>query len=133
MTLWTNTVLGALLALAPGCVIAAEPTRYVGDGELVVDWTIDGDKNPDECRQSDVASISIIVETWRGSFFGEYEQDCEAFATTIFLPPGEYVASAVLLDSYGHERTTYVDMDPFTIFGDDVLQIPIDFPSRAFY
>jgi hypothetical protein len=51
----------------------------------------------------------------------------------IDLPPGEYVANAVLLGPDGRERTTEVDMEPFTIYGDDEFVVPIDFPARSFY
>ena len=100
-------------AALAGCVVDAHDHGYetggvVGEGEAVVDWTINGDKNPSECRQSDARSVVITVYSRGGRSLGDFEQDCEAFATTIPLPPGDYTAEATLLDYDGEDRTTSV-------------------------
>ena len=124
-----------ILLLLPGCFIEVDddPADPLYRGTLVIDWTIDGTADPFECRQSDAATLLVEIETLRGRFVGEYAQDCEAFATRIDLWPGDYVAWAVLLDPDGYERTTEVAIDPFTIYGDGTLEIPIDFPSDSFF
>jgi hypothetical protein len=126
------------LLFVPACTVETDhhPRRavpVVSDGALVVDWTVDGSTDPDECAQGDAASIDIIVETVEGDRVGEFEDACEAFETSIDLAPGDYVANAVLLDPDGRERTTLVDMEPFTILGGADLVIPVDFPARSFY
>lgn len=127
------------LLLVCGCSVQTEPHPHrapavvVTDGTLTVDWTVDGRTDPDECAQGDAASIDIVVQTIGGARVGEFEDDCEVFETSIDLAPGDYVANAVLLDADGRERTTAVDMEPFTIAGDDELVVPIDFPARSFY
>lgn len=130
----------ALLAslLVPACTVESDhpPRRaipVVTDGTLTVDWTVDGRTDPDECAQGDAASIDIVVQTVGGAHVGEFDDACDAFETSIDLEPGDYVANAVLLDADGRERTTAVDMEPFTILGDDELVVPIDFPARSFY
>ena len=126
-----------LAASATGCFIVAEddtapPPPYVS-GSLIVDWSIDGRKDPGECRQGAVESISIVVETAYGTFVGEYEQACEAFATSIELEPGDYVADVVLLDPTGSERTTRIRVRPFQIYSYDTAVLPVDFPASSFY
>ena len=128
----------ALSALLPSCIIAADngpgPTPVVVDsGALVLDWTIDGRKNPDMCDQSDSTVLDITVYTTSGASAGEFQQSCRAFATTVDLAPGSYTADAVMLDSSGRDRTTAVHVAPFTIYGNDELSVPVDFPASSFY
>ena len=124
-------------ALLPGCVVAADdpgPGPVVADsGSLVLDWSIDGSKNSDQCNQSDAATLDITVSTSSGAPAGEFQQSCSAFATTVDLPPGHYDAQAVLIDSSGHDRTTPVQVGSFTILGNDELSVPVDFPASSFY
>jgi hypothetical protein len=129
----------ALAALAlPGCLITTESddepiyaTSY--DGVVVVDWTIDGSKDASLCDFSATSEISIQIETTSGALVGEYVQDCDAFATSIDLPPGDYVGDAILIDTSGAQRTTAVDLGSFRIYGDDELIVPVDFPMDSFY
>jgi len=135
----SRLLLGFFACVAlPGCVVAADDAPHghpvgVGSGALVLDWTIDGGKDPDQCDQSDSTTIDITITTDGGAEFGEYEQACGAFATTIDLPPGHYHASAVLTDAGGHDRTTAVQTGGFDIYGDDELSVPVDFPASSFY
>jgi hypothetical protein len=125
-------VCGSLLS---GCIVETNdsaPAR-VDSGALVLDWTIDGSKNPDQCDQSDSATLDITVTTLSGSPAGEFQESCRAFATTVDLPPGRYNAEAVLLDPAGHARTTAVPTGPITLYGNDELSIPVDFPASSFY
>ncbi|HEY4104104.1 MAG TPA: hypothetical protein VGM44_09440 [Polyangiaceae bacterium] len=102
-------------------------------GSLVLDWSIDGTKDPDQCDESGATTIDISVTASDGSPAGEFQQSCRAFATTIDLPPGRYDALAVLLDDSGHDRTTAVDTGGFTIYGDEELSVPVDFPASSFF
>jgi len=134
-----KTLAMALCAAAlSGCFVETDDDRgYIRDnslrgGELVIDWTINGDKNPSECRQSDAESVVITIYSRGGGVVGDYDQDCEAFATSIPLPPGDYAADAVILDYDGYERTTAVEIDPFSIYSGDSVVVDIDFPARSF-
>ena len=49
------------------------------------------------------------------------------------LAPGSCSASAVLVDANGKARTTQIDIDPFTLRGDDELHAPIDLPASSFF
>ena len=83
-------------------------------------------------KQAITASVVVTVYSRGGRVLGDYEQDCEEFATSIPLPPGDYTADAVILDYDGHERTTSVEISPFSIYGDDSVILDIDFPARSF-
>lgn len=133
------TVIGlasSCLALAlSGCFVGTTsdpPTVVVGDGALVIDWTINGSTDPNQCNQASATTLEIIVDPGAGQP-SAFSPDCEAFGATITLAPGRYSASAVLVDANGTARTTQVDIDPFTIRGDDELHAPIDFPASSFF
>lgn len=131
----------AMLATLSGCVVETAdngssgppPVHGSGSGSLVVDWTIDGTKDVDQCDQSGSTKIDILVTAANGSPAGEYQQSCAAFATTIDLAPGSYSADALLLDSADQARTTSVHLRTFDILGDDQLTIPVDFDASSFY
>ena len=132
----TSLFVGSCLLLGlSACVVSStDPTGggVVGDGTLVVDWTINGSTDPNLCNQSSADTLQIIVVPDVGDPM-TFSQDCEAFATSIDLAPGHYSASALFVDSNKKARTTTVDIDPFTIRGDDELHTPIDFPSSSFF
>jgi hypothetical protein len=133
-----SALLAALCLGLSGCVAeATTDSRPVvvdsATGFLVVDWSISGEQDPSLCRQSDADVINVAIETADGFFIGEFEDACEAFATSIALSADGYFADAVLLDPAGYERTTPVDLGYFEIFGDDELVVPIDFPSDSFF
>ncbi len=120
----------ALLALpSAGCIVDASQ-RAPAAGTLVVDWSIGGIKFPAKCSQSGSAAIEIAVN---GPSGGIFTQDCGAFATSIGLASGNYSASARLIDIVESARTTDVSLGSFTIFGNDTLSVPIDFPASSFY
>lgn len=121
------------LFAATGCFIETDSGRGVGRGALVVDWTIDGVKDPAQCYQGDADVIDIAVLTPSGAPLGEYQQDCAAFATSIELRAGSYAADAVLLDPTGRDRTTVVQLEPFRIYGGEELVVYVDFPASSFY
>ena len=128
----------ALCAAFPGCFVDAGdgggpgPSPGVDSGSLVLDWTIDGSKDPDQCDQGAASAIDISVADANGTSAGEFQQSCRAFATTIDLPRGSYTADALLVDSSGQARTTSVQIHPFDILGGDELSIPIDFSAGSF-
>ena len=126
-----------LCAAFPGCFVDAgdgggSGPVAVDSGSLVVDWTIDGSTDPDQCDQGAASAIDISVTDANGTSGGEFQQSCRAFATTIDLPRGSYTADAVLVDSSGQDRTTPVQIRPFEILGGDELSIPIDFSAGSF-
>jgi hypothetical protein len=129
----TARCLAGLLALAPlasGCIVTHHD--LVADGTLTVDWSIGDAKDPGDCTNEGASSLEVTVTTPGGSSLGTYETDCFAFATKISLPPGDYAATATLLDGQGHARSTSIAIHPFTIDSDVDLDIPIDFPTSSF-
>ena len=121
-----------------GCTanVNSDPAPVVvssAQGALTVDWSINGTKDPNQCSQGAAAAIEITVIDGNGNSAGVYQQSCSAFATEITLDAGFYSASARLIDSAGTPRTTAVDINPFTIDGDDNLDTPIDFGAESFF
>jgi hypothetical protein len=122
-----------LLALATSsCFIESSSSPSRSRGSLLVDWTINGQRDPDQCDQGNAETIAINVFRADGAELAEYQDSCRAFATQIDLPPGAYSAEAVLLDPAGFERTTVVNLQSFEIFSGEELDIPIDFPASSF-
>jgi hypothetical protein len=121
-----------LLLGAAGCLGSSGGRGMRSDGTLVVDWTISGTTDPSRCIQSGATSLDVIVNTTAGRFVGEFQADCRDFVTNIDLPPGRYIANAVLLDTRGTDVTTQINIDAFTILEGDSLDVPIDFPARSF-
>lgn len=141
MSLTRTLVLGviALTSLGVGGCTADvrtdDPAPIVtssAQGQLTVDWTINGVKDPNQCSQGAAAAIEITVTDGSGTSAGTYQQSCDAFATAITLDAGFYSASARLIDPSGAARTTAVVIDSFTIHGDDNLDSPIDFGAESF-
>jgi hypothetical protein len=139
---WLGLGLAGVLPLAgaslAGCIVTTDPpsTVIVGTqpaGTLVVDWTIELRTDPADCALAGAVSIRISVVEGSGFDAGTYEQACTAFVTSIVLAPGSYAASAQLVDVAGVPRTTAVTLAPFTIFGNDELRAPIDFPASSFF
>jgi hypothetical protein len=125
------------LALASlGCSVDAGPdpgATVVGDGALLVDWTIGDAKDPRDCSNQSADSIDVVVTTAAGDEAGDFNAYCNSFAIDIELAPGSYLGEASLLDANGRARTTPVDLGHFVVYGDDELSMPIDFPLDSFY
>ncbi|MEO8903306.1 MAG: hypothetical protein ABI627_17425 [Polyangiaceae bacterium] len=133
-----RVLLGLALSTAlPACLVQTADTGpgpvAVDSGTLVLDWTVAGTKDPDQCDESDSRTLDVRVTRNDGASAGEFQESCRAFATSIDLPPGTYSADAVLLDSSGADRTTAVHVHTFDILGADELSVPIDFPAGSFY
>jgi hypothetical protein len=119
------------------CIVATsdpEPvSRSEYTGTLLVDWTIDGVRDADECDQGDAVWLRLSVFTSDGHHVADFSDSCDHFATSVELDPDAYYAEAVLEDADGNERTTPVTIDDFSILGRDSLSVPIDFPASSFY
>jgi hypothetical protein len=129
-------VAAALAALAPGCFIDTfdePPVVVISTGTALIDWTVGGSKARGACGTFDADTIRITVVDANGFVVGTFAQACEAYATTITLSVGSYAADALLIDAAGAPRTTTVRIAPFSIFGGDRVDIPIDFPANSFF
>lgn len=123
----------ALFFATAGCAFNTTPVAVVPLSTLVVEWTINGGKDPNACSATSSAAIQITVTFTNGAPAGTFQQACTAFATSITLNPRNYSATAELVDTGGTPRTTSVQMNPFFLNPGDVLNIPIDFPTSSFY
>lgn len=126
-----------VVAIATGCTApvgsaAPEPVVTSTSGALTVDWTVKGTTDPNACTEAAATAIEITVVDSSNQRIGSYQQSCSAFATSITLEAGIYLAEARLLDAVGAPRTTNVFLDRFTIYGKSELTTPIDFPATAF-
>jgi hypothetical protein len=121
----------AISLFGTGCFFESD-NDFPARGRLVVDWTVDGTKDPAECVQGGADRIDIILRTGRGSFVGDFQELCEVFATDIRLRPGAYTLDAALIDFEGFERTTAVG-DSFLIFERETTVSALDFPADSFF
>jgi hypothetical protein len=125
-------LISTLLTLAlPGCFVGVSSDSPPARGSLLIDWTVDGSKDPAECRQGGADSIDVIVTTSDGGWVGEYQDWCDAFATRISLAPGGYSFNAVLVDARGSQLTTGVT-EFVRVYAHDTAVSAIDFPADAF-
>jgi len=113
---------------SPAAVFVTQTT-----GTLIVDWTIQGRADLADCRLANAEAVQIHVVGSNGADAGTYEQSCAAFETSIVLEPGTYSATALLVDVARVPRSTTVTIIPFSLFGNDVIRTPIDFPATSFF
>jgi hypothetical protein len=106
----------------------------VQTGDAVMDWTIDGSKDPSRCQATSAATFHVALYGSGGGFAGEYVQDCSAFATTIGgLVADTYTGQATLLDSGGGARTTTINLAAFDVIEGTTVTVGLDFPSNSFF
>jgi hypothetical protein len=133
-----RALLPLVLACLPltGCIIDDDPDPVVvtrGYGLLTVAWTVEGTDDPSVCAFEGADTIDIVVERAEGGREAQVSDPCESFVTSVELPPGDYVADALLVDAGGRPITTAVDLGYFEIYGDDELVVDADFPASSFY
>jgi hypothetical protein len=115
-------------------VDGAPPPPVLAQGTAIMDWTIDGAKDPARCQSTSAATFHVALYGSGGVFAGEFVQDCADFATTVGgLFPDTYTGTADLLDSSGNARTTSVQLQPFAVESDVTVTVALDFPSNSFF
>jgi hypothetical protein len=128
-------VAGACLALfSSGCTVNTSNDGVIVPvaGRLILDWTIQGQQDPNLCTLGGASAIDIVVTTVGGSFVSEFQAPCAAFSTTIStLAPGSYAGTAELVAG-DTPRTTQVPLDPFNVTSTDLI-LTIDFPANSFF
>ena len=137
-----GTLLAACLACATsGCFVEAgtdpgppPPVVVVpAESQLTVRWTVDEATDPNLCIMGNAAILDLVVTTRDGTLVGAFQAPCDTFATTVStLPPGDYQATARLVDSAGTQRTTSLSMAPFSLIAGTNLVIDVDFPADSF-
>jgi len=124
---------GAVLFALPGCFGSTnDPAPVATSGSLTVDWTINNSTDPNQCNQSVAPDIDLIVVSPNGATVDEVTQPCVDGVTTVALSPGAYGANAALIDAAGTERTTWLNINSFTIHSGSDLSISVDFPANSF-
>ena len=121
-----------LATTLPSCFLASREEQVgSGKGTLVIEWTVHGVRDPDRCVLGNADTIDLTVSRADRSF--ELKQSCSQFATSLDLDAARYSGGAVLVTPTGANRTTQVALGVFTVYGNDVVTIPVDFPASAFY
>jgi hypothetical protein len=133
--LLSRATLAIAAAAAPcllgGCTVENR-TAPPPDGSVTVDWTIADAKDPGDCANYGADTLELVITSAGGANVGTWDAACGDFATQVSLPPGDYSATATLIDSQGRSRSSTIDIHPFSIDSDTDLNIPIDFPTSSF-
>ena len=139
----SSALLAVLLGLgASSCFLDTEPPRRrivverslppSMPGTLRLRWSISGRMDPNECIKALASTLEVSIADQSGREVGAWQQPCGYFTMDVVLQPGHYTGSALLLDSAARARTTSVFVDPFVIYGGDVIDIQVDFPASSF-
>ena len=126
----------AMAGLTAGCTASVEaaPPPPPPLGTVILDWTINGSKDPAECTATGAATFNVSLYNSTGALEGQWVQACSAFATTITgIVPDTYTGQANLLDAAGTPRTTTVGLAPFAVVAGLTATVPIDFPASSFF
>ena len=111
----------AVLFSIPGCFVSTnDPTPVAANnasGSLTVDWTINNSTDPNQCHQSVVADIDLIVTSPNGATVDEVTQPCVDGVTTVALSPGVYGGNAALqmLPALNAPRGSISILSPSTV------------------
>ncbi len=116
--------------IAAGVLFGCGGSSHPADGDLVIDWTIGGTKDPSACDANGATTLDVIVDH-NGTKVGEYTADCSAFAVDIPLPPGTYDTNIVLEDANNTVLTTAIEGSA-DISSNADTSVPIAFPQSSF-
>lgn len=138
MRFWSFIAIGSMAAVAGGCTVSTnDGTGTVVepiDGTATFDWSLNsGMQDSLVCSDFDADSLDVVIYAEGNPNGTEFTEVCEAFVLTVSLPPGNYSATAQLLDINGNARTTPLDISPFRIVSNTDLSIPLDFPADSFF
>lgn len=137
---WTYKALGLggmLLcsSLATGCLFVADDDDDDGGsdlGTLTLNWTIDGQTNPDDCAAFGVDRMELVLYEGGDYVVDEVEPLCEAFSVSVDLLDGIYYGDVTLVDSFDRAATTTLPVDDIDIRAGTELVIPVDFSLDSF-
>lgn len=139
---WTTKALGIggmLLCsgLATGCLFVDDDDDDDREsapvvGTLTINWTIDGQTNPDDCAAFGVDRMELVLYESGDYIVDEVEPLCEAFSTSVDMLDGIYYGDATLVDSFDRAATVTLPIDDIDIVAGTELVIPIDFSIDSF-
>jgi len=126
------------MAVVSGCSGEASPGDSASlltsePGWLILDWTIAGEKSPEQCDRGHAATVAVTVTLANGDSERIFQDPCVAFNATITLAPASYAAQAELLDGADGQLTTPIALPPFEISSGNPLRLPLEFPRSVFY
>jgi hypothetical protein len=132
MNKWLPSImpLGAALLL-PACIVI-DGDRGPLIGTLTVEWTIDGGRDPIDCRDFGVDRLELVISDARGHLVDEVEPWCESFFVAVDLFEGRYFADATLVDSVDRSATLTLPIDAIDIIAGTDLIVSVDFPLGSF-
>ncbi len=136
---WTTKALGLggmLLCsgLATGCLFVDDNDHdsQPALGTVTVNWTIDGQTNPDDCAAFGVDRMELVLYDGSDYVVDEVEPLCEAFSVSVDMLDGIYYADVTLVDSFDQAATVTLPLDDIDVIGGTELVIPVDFSIDSF-
>jgi len=133
----THSTVALLCAMTlPGCTLAvggsAGGTVVPPDGSLTADWSIEGANDPLVCSDFHADTMEITIFAQGDDIGTSVDAACDSFTITVPLPPGNYSATAVLLDGNGVPVTSEAAVPPFQATSRTDLGVSIDFGASSF-
>lgn len=124
-----SLALPGLLNLA-GCFFSSSDGPRLGT--LVIDWTVEGSKDPEACAANAADRIDLVLRSWDGTVLDQFQENCEQFQTAVDLDPGDYEVDAILVDRHGDELTTSA-RDDVSVYSNRSSVSALDFPVSSFF
>src|SRR5689334_1623539 len=82
-------------SVSAGVGVTAAPPA---DGSVTVDWSIEGTKDPNACDAIGATTLELAISRAGDRTIDVFDDPCDAFASSVTLAPGDYSATAILLD-----------------------------------
>jgi hypothetical protein len=123
-------------AVSAGCVVTT--STGTSTGGVVVDWTINGVKDPSQCTATGSVYAQVDVIDASGAKVNANDtMDCTAMATTVTGVPSGYtytVNVTLLASDHATARTTTVSVGGVYVYsGQNTSPVAVDFPASSFH
>jgi hypothetical protein len=121
----------ALGLVGTGCVVDNSAPEcvgqgcYVGAGDVILSWSIDGDGSGALCASHDAAQIEVKIVDVNNNPVDDWQLPCTTGGADETLPAGDYTATAQLEDASGKPITT-ADPSQIAIYA-GYSSVPLDF------
>jgi hypothetical protein len=124
-------LMGLAMALS-SCVVVTDdvPPTY---GQLTLRWTIEGTYDPAYCTAAVASTAAITVYDIHGAYVTQGRASCSAFHWDVTLWPGRYSAAVIMLDAYGHTRSTTAVVPIVDVPTGGSVWVDVEFPWSSFY
>lgn len=129
---WSRWTIGLMsfLWLVPGCTLHIGGDGY-GDAVLVVEWSIEGSFDPDQCDHVGADELEMFVFDRFGDFVLEAQIDCEAGGMEVRLDEGLYDLEFRLVDRRDNSVSDVIEENRVQLRDYRDRLVSIDFPSST--